>query len=59
MSNLVKITAEQAVAKLTRFGWMWDHGYWKPSITADPTIIPGHYTMEEALALHNYEVEED
>jgi hypothetical protein len=41
---------------------MWTEGYWRPTIAtveANPAVTPGNYTLAEALAIYNYELEED
>lgn len=56
------IKAERAVTFLTHRDWQIVGGYWRPTIAtveANPAITPGNYTTAEALAVYNFELEDD
>lgn len=56
------IPYENAVRKLLIRDWSWELGHWKPGIQTvadNPEIIPGNYTIEEALKFYGLMVEHD
>jgi hypothetical protein len=58
----MRVSAERGASILTGRDWMWTEGYWRPTIAtveANPAVTPGNYTLAEALAIYNYELEED
>lgn len=61
-TELTKISAERGKSKLLIRDWQWIEGYWRPTIAtveSDPRVTPGNYTMEEALRIYGFELEQD
>lgn len=60
--ELTKISAERGRVVLCNRDWQWVEGYWRPTIATvedNPKVTPGNYTMDEALKLYGYELEQD
>ncbi len=64
MSNehTTKVSAPHGRTILHNRDWQWAEGYWCPTFATvedNPMVTPGNYTMEEALKIYGYELEED